>query len=314
MKVVVTDSGELLQPGIDRLREHGVEVEVLAGGDFDVKVEALRRADAVLVGAEPLTAAELDRMGEGPGFVVRAGVGYDVIDLPAASRHGMQVANVPDYCTDEVADHTLALLLAAARRLPYFLSSWRTRGWVWSGDDVPVPRMADLTLGLVGAGRIGRAVAARAAGFGMRVLTSDPIPPGDLPCVDLPTLLGGSDIVSLHCPYVPATHHLMTDGTFDFMRPGSILVNTSRGSIVNGEALLRALERDQPALACLDVLEGEPTPDLSHPLLNHPRVLVTPHVAYYSVASKRKLSIFAADNILRYLNGSQPVNVVNRPT
>lgn len=311
-RVVVTDSAVLLQPGIALLRGDGVDVEVLTGGNSDEKVAAGRKADALLVGAEPLTAGQIELISEAGrlGFIVRCGVGYDIVDVATATRHGIWVANVPDYCTDEVADHTLALLLAAARRLPYFLSSWRS-GWDWSGADLPVPRLRDTTLGLVGAGRIGRAVAARATGFGMRVVASDPREVPDMETMPLSELLRTSDFVSLHCPLTAETHHLMSDETFALMKQGSTLINTSRGGLVDSEALLRALGASRPAMAALDVLDGEPQPDLGQPLLSHPQVLVTPHVAYYSAASKRDLALMAARNVLGFLRGERPSNLVN---
>lgn len=311
-RVVVGDSVDLLRPGICRLREHDVEVVQLSGGDPTAKIAAARDADVILVGVEALTAEQIDQIAGASRLrlAIRLGVGYDLIDVEAASRHGIRVANVPDYCTDEVADHTLTLLLALARRLPHFLEVWRTRGWLGS-DDPPVPRLADLTLGLVGAGRIGRAVAARARSFGMQVVAADPVPPPDIPTLPLHDVLGTADAISVHCPYSAATHHLLDDAAFQAMRPGGILINTARGPIVDSEALLRGLEREQPALAALDVVEGEPRPDLNGPLFSHPRVLVTPHVAYYSTRSKHDLSLFAADNVLGFLNGQPAKHVVN---
>ncbi len=314
-RIVVTDGGAAIAPGIELLRENGVAVDVLPGRDPEAKVAAARGADALLVLAEPLTAEQIDRVAAGgavPGLAIRCGVGFDAIDVDAAARHGMRVANVPDYCTDEVADHALALLLAAERRLPHFLSSWRTSGiWDGSGNGLPVHRLADLTLGVVGAGRIGRAVAKRAQAFGMRVLAADPVPPPGLEMVPLANLLAQADVVTLHCPHNRQTEHLMNDGTFARMKVGSILVNTSRGPVVDSAALLRGLEREQPLVAALDVLEGEPTPDLSAPLLHHPRVLVTPHVAYYSRAAQRNVALFAARNILGFLRTGHADNVVN---
>lgn len=314
-RVVVTDAGALLAPGIHWLREQGVDVEVLEGGNQAVKVAAARRADVVLVGVEPFTAEDMAQIaaeGRVPGLVIRCGVGYDVVDVDAAAQHGVQVANVPDYCTDEVADHAMTLLLMAVRRMPYFLSAWREQGtWDWGGGDQPVQRLADMTLGVIGVGRIGSAVVKRAASFGMRVRATDPSPAMEIDTISFPDLLKQSDAVTLHCPYNPSTHHLMNDDAFTCMKPGSVLVNTSRGPIVDTGALLRGLERGQPSLAALDVVEGEPTPDLSQPLFSHPRVLLTPHVAYYSEASLRNLSLFAARNALGFLRGQPAQNVVN---
>jgi phosphoglycerate dehydrogenase-like enzyme len=309
---VVTDSGDRLQPGIALLRSQGVDVRVLAGGSAETKVMAARDADALMVGIEPLTAAEIESIAAADHlrFVIRCGVGHEIVDVAAATRHGIQVANVPDYCTAEVADHTMALLLAAARRLPYFFSSWRS-GWHGSETGISIPRLSETTLGIVGCGRIGRAVATRARAFGIRVLANDPVPAPSVENVSLRDLLQASDFSSLHCPLTAQTRHLMCDETFALMKVGSILINTGRGGLVDHAALLRGLARERPTMAALDVLEDEPNPDLAQPLLAHPRVLVTPHVAYYSVASRHELSLKAAQNILSFLRGESPGNVVN---
>ena len=311
-RVVITDGETLLEPAIALLRQHGVDVVALPGGDMPAKEEALATADAVIVNAEPLTAEQIERaVATGPlGLAIRCGVGYDLIDVPAATRSHVWVANIPDYCTEEVADHTLGLILAVTRRLPYFLNCWRD-GWDWFAGEAPVYRLRGMTLGIVGAGRIGRAVAKRAQAFGLQVIAADPIPPPDLPVVPLPKLLRQADIVSLHTPYNDSTHHLMCDETFALMKEGSILINTSRGRVVDSAALLRALETHRPEQAALDVLEDEPHPDLRQPLLSHPRVLITPHAAYYSRASGRDLAIFSAENVLRYLRGERPNHLVN---
>ncbi len=311
-RVVTTDSVDIMRPGVQALQAQGVEVRSLAGGSPQEKQDGLRWADAALVCAEPLTAAEIEdgaRNGN-LALAIRIGVGYDLIDVEAATIHGVWVANVPDYCTDEVADHTMALMLAMLRQVPFFLAQSRTN-WNWFGENVNVQRLRGMKLGLVGAGRIGSAVAVRAQAFGMEVSVADPMPPPNLPVVLLRDLLQQSDVVSVHCPLMPSTYHLLNDEAFALMKEGSVFVNTGRGKVVSSDALLRALDRGRPRLAAIDVLEDEPAPDLQQPLLKHPHLLLTPHAAFYSRTSGHDLTLFAADNVLRFLNGGRPLHLIN---
>jgi len=216
------------------------------------------------------------------------------VDIAAAAQRGIWVANVPDYCMDEVADHTLMLVLAAMRRLPHMTQQVAQGRWL--DPELPVVRrLSGRTLGLVGVGRIGERVATRARGFGLRVIAHDPRLDTEratalaIEPVDLPRLLAASDIVSLHLPLTPDTRHLLRAETFALMRPGSVLVNTSRGGLVDLDALATVLADGVVAAAGLDVLDGEPEPPLGHPLLADPRVIVTPHVAFYSVDAQADL-------------------------
>jgi phosphoglycerate dehydrogenase-like enzyme len=314
-RVAVTDSIGLLRPGVELLRSSGVDVDVLPDGSpADRIMAAASRADVVLVGLTRFAAGDIAGL-ERPGLLVRCGIGYDVIDVAAASTAGIWVANVPDYCADEVADHALLLLLASARRLPHFASCWRSGAWVQDGDLPAVRRIAGRRLGIVGLGRIGRRVAARAAAFGWEVVYHDPAvaagPLGEVR-LGLDELFATSDAVTLHCPLTAETRHLVGPRLLSRARPGRVLVNTSRGGLVDLAALEAALASGQVGGAGLDVLEDEPPPDPTRSLLRDPRVIVTPHVAWYSQEARRDLALRSAEEAQRFLRGERPLNVINR--
>jgi lactate dehydrogenase-like 2-hydroxyacid dehydrogenase len=315
---VVTDSLDLLAPGIERLREHAVEVVTLPAGASPADA-AVAGADAPVIidGVMALRAPEIDRLGE-TRLIIRAGIGYDVIDVAAATRRGIWVANVPDYCADEVADHAMLLLLASTRRLDALEGDWRrARRWLVYESLPPVHRPTGRTLGVVGLGRIGGRVAARARAFGWRVVACDPLladeqirQAGAEPRT-LEELLAESDAITLHCPLNEDTRHVLDAARLAATRRGVVIVNTSRGALIDLEALEAALDSGQVAAAGLDVLEDEPAPDLDRPMLARPNVLVTSHVAWYSIEARRDLALLCADEALRVLDGGRPRNVVN---
>jgi D-3-phosphoglycerate dehydrogenase len=244
--------------------------------------------------------------------LVRYGVGVDGIDLAAATDRGVPVVNVPDYGTDEVANHAVALLLALARKLPRL--DRQTRSGAWDVFRVgPVARLAGQTVGLVGCGRIGSAVARKLAGFDVRLLGHDPyistFPPGVQP-VPFERLLADSDYVSVHCPLTPETWHLFGPATLGLMRPTALLLNTARGGIVDTAALIEALQQGALAGAGLDVLESEPI-DPASPLLRMEHVIVTPHAAWYSEEGRSDLKRRAAEEAVRVLRGERPRHCVN---
>lgn len=315
-RVVVTDAGELLEPGVEVLRAAGVDVDVLPEGTAPADA-ADRAADApaVIVGVMRIGSAEIGRL-RATRLLVRAGIGYDVIDVAAATEAGIWVANVPDYCVDEVADHAILLLLAATRRLPELTASWRD-GWAAAGRVPPVHRIRGRRLGVVGLGRIGRGVATRARGFGWEVVGHDPfVGPGvfaqlGVQSVGLEEMFETSDAVTLHSPLTDATRHLVGTDLLARVRPGLVIVNTSRGGLVDLAALDAAIEDGRVAAAGLDVLEDEPQPNLMRPLLNRSQVIVTPHLAWYSLEARRELAIKTAEETLRLLDGERPRNIVN---
>jgi D-3-phosphoglycerate dehydrogenase len=246
-------------------------------------------------------------------LLVRYGVGVDGIDLAAATARGIPVVNVPDYGTDEVANHAVALLLALARKLPRLDRQVRAGGW-----DVfvvqPVHRLAGRTVGIVGCGRIGRAVARKLAGFDVRLLVHDPylaeLPPGVTP-VSLEELLAASDYVTVHCPLTAGTRHLIGRAALARMKPTAVLVNTARGGIVDGAALVEALEAGRLAGAGLDVTEDEPLGP-AHALRRLDQVIVTPHAAWYSEEGRSDLKRRVAEETVRVLvHGERPLHCVN---
>ena len=247
--------------------------------------------------------------------VVRAGVGYNNIDLEAATRHGVVVCNVPDYGTEEVADHAIMFLLALVRRL--LPSHSAIRGGTWDyRTAVGAPRLRGKTFGVVGCGRIGTATALRAKALGLDVVFYDPYlrqgmdkALGIRRVYELDDLLQQSHFVSLHCYLDADTRHLINARTIARMRPGAILINTARGPIVDEAALLDALDSGQIAAAGLDVVEREPLDN--ERLRRHPNILLTPHTAFYSVEGYTELRTKTAEEIRRILLGEPPRNPVN---
>jgi D-3-phosphoglycerate dehydrogenase len=248
-------------------------------------------------------------------IIARFGIGLDNIPLDEAAARGILVTNVPDYCTEEVADHTLALLLACLRKTALFDRELRSGRYVREVGP-PLRRLRGLTLGLVGLGRIGRAVAQRAAAFGMTVVaaasfsaSAAAVNVANIRRLPYDELLACSDVVSLHCPLTDATRGLFSGAAFDKMKPGAILINTSRGALVDPAALHHVLVTGRLAAAGLDVFEPEP-PDLAHPLFQHPHLVATPHTAFASEEALLELRTRTARQIATALAGGTPECVV----
>ncbi len=309
----------------DFLDETRVETPILAGlatvetalaTHEEQLAERVGSADVILLYHDipMLTDATLARAGRCVA-VVRAGVGYNNVDLVTAAARGILVCNVPDYGSEEVADHAIMLMLAAARQLLPCDRSIRAGGWDYHAS-IEAPRLRGRTLGLVGCGRIGTATALRAKAFGLDVVFYDPyLPPGidkalGIRRVDsLDALLGQSDILSLHCYLDERSHHLIDREALAKLRPGSILINTARGPVVEQEALVEALESGHLLAAGLDVVEREPLDD--DRLRQHPRVILTPHSAFYSIEGFVELRRKTAEEAARLLRGEAPRCPVN---
>lgn len=264
--------------------------------------------------AGPITAADMAKMPK-CRIIARYGIGVDTIDLEAATRAGIIVTNNPTYCIDEVAEHTLALLLSTARKVAFYDRMVRDSRWAVPPGK-PIHRLSGSTLGLVGFGNIARQVAVRAAAFGMRVLYADPfVKEGrfDVPGkkMELHPMLRESDFVSLHPPLTPETKKMINDAAFAQMKPTAILVNCARGPIVDTDALVRALDAKRIAGCALDTVDPEPLPD-PHPLRGRDNVIVTPHAAWYSEQAMVGLQTGAPNEVRRVLSGEWPVNVVNK--
>jgi glyoxylate reductase len=255
-------------------------------------------ADALLtLLTDTVDAAVLDAA---PGLraIANLAVGTDNVDVEAAKARGIAVGNTPDVLTDATADLTLALLLALARRIPQGAAQVRAGQWrTWEPAADLGADLAGATLGIVGWGRIGQAVARRAEGFGLEVVHSS-----RSSGIALDALLERADFVSLHCPLTPETHHLIAAPTLERMRRGAFLVNTARGGVVDQAALARALHAREIAGAALDVTDPEPLPP-GDPLLDAPNLIVVPHVGSATVRTRAKMAEMAVDNLLAALAG-----------
>jgi D-3-phosphoglycerate dehydrogenase / 2-oxoglutarate reductase len=293
-----------------------------AGGEFvDADklplAEALslcRDADAVMVRRAEVS-AKIIREFRRCKFLIRYGVGVDNIDVKAATAARIIVGHVPIYCQDEVSSHAIGLLLACARKLIPTHEKMREGGWDVHRID-PIHRMAGRTLGLVGFGTLAQAVAKKLQGWNMRLIACDPYVDSEsanalrVELVPFEELLAVSDYISLHVPLLPETHHLIRDETLRYMKRGAVLVNTARVSVVDGTAVLRALDSEQLSFAALDVFEEEPLPPDSA-LRKHPRLLVTDHTAWYSEESQIELQQRAAREVVRCCTGNLPEAIAN---
>lgn len=276
-------------------------------------VAAARDADALLVTYAKINADMIREMKK-CRIISRFGIGVDNVDLEAATRAGIVVTKVPDYCIDEVSDHAMALLLSLVRKIPF--SSARAHAGRWEMPAVtPIHRLRSTVLGLVGFGRIPQLVAPKAKAFGMRVMAHDPYVPlnvmeqAGVGRLEFAELLKISDYISIHSPLLPETHHLFSTDVFRQMKPGALIVNTSRGPVVDEAALAAALDAKQIGGAALDVLEQEPP--VSSPLFGRDNVILTPHTSFYSVESLEELQTKAAEEVVRVLTGQPPRNPVN---
>jgi D-3-phosphoglycerate dehydrogenase len=248
-------------------------------------------------------------------LIVTVSVGYDNIDLQEAARRGISVSNVPGYCTEEVADHTIGLLIVVTRNIFTLKKSVYDGKW----DELaggPIPRIRGMTLGIIGLGRIGTAVALRAKALGLNVIAYDPyIPNGrdtavGVRCVELEALLKDSDIVSIHTPLTSETFHMIGAKQLEAMKDNVYIINTGRGPVIDNKALADALRSGKVAAAGLDVLEHEP-PALDEPLLAMKQVVVTPHAGFMSLESAADRIGMAVDEVVRLLRHQHLRNTVN---
>jgi D-3-phosphoglycerate dehydrogenase / 2-oxoglutarate reductase len=302
-----------LDPAREVLSRIGAELRLAKEPTAESILGVARDADALLATYAKITAEMIPQM-KRCRIISRFGIGVDNVDIPAATKAGIVVTRVPDYCIDEVSDHTLALLLALVRKIPS--SNARTHAGRWEMQAVaPIHRLRGSTLGLVGFGRIPQLVAPKAKAFGLKVVAYDPyIPPNvftraRVEKIEFDELVKVSDYISIHSPLVPETHHLFNADVFRRMKPTAYLVNTARGPIIDETALAQALDAKQLAGAGLDVLSQEP-PNGS-PLFGRDNVILTPHTSFYSVESLVDLQVKAAEEIVRVFNGEMPRNPVN---
>ncbi len=278
------------------------------------RVAAVREARVLVVGAAAITDAVFAGAPDLVG-IVRTGIGLDTVDLPAATRHGVCVAHVPDFCYDEVADTTWTLILAVSRKV--VLADRHVRRGEWAPSALlPMHRLRGQTLGLVAFGNIARKVAERAGGFGLRVIAADPYVDAatmrarGVEKVELDELLTRADIVSLHPPLIAETRGMIGAAAFARMKPGAILINVSRGAVVDQAALVDALRSGRVSAAGLDVQAPEP-PAKDNPLLQMDNVVLTPHYASTTVEAMRDLAAKVSRQVVQFLRGEWPTYLAN---
>jgi D-3-phosphoglycerate dehydrogenase len=275
----------------------------------DEVIQRCSAADALIVQWAPITRRVLEAL---PGVrgVVRYGIGVDNIDVKAAKEIGRMVSNVPNYCQEEVSDHTIAMMISLARRIPQDHNQIARGGW-GIGPFLPLPAFSDLTLGLIGFGSIAKKVSEKARPFRFHQVAYDPVAKDEafrergVEGVELAELLSCADIISLHCPLLPATHHIINAASIAQMKPGVIIINTARGPLIAEPDLIHALQEGRVLGAGLDVFEKEPLPGDS-PLRLLPNVILTSHAASVSIRAVEQLQIKAAEAARDIVFGKRP--------
>jgi len=278
-------------------------------------IAATKDADAILTTFAPITRRVMESSPR-VRVVVRYGIGYDTVDLDAATDNGILLVNLPGFCLDEVADHTIGLLLACVRKIVYYNNLTKSGYWA-RYHEMFIASFTGQTLGLIGCGTIGQAVAKRAAGFDVKILGTDPYvdkavaKKHGINLVSMAELLKESDFVSVHSLLNKDTHHLVGEKEFRQMKPTAYFINTSRGPVVDEKALIKALQEKWIAGAGIDVFEQEPI-DPNNPLLKMDNAVVTPHNAGWSDAAGRRARILVGKEAARVVTGKWPSHWVNK--
>jgi len=311
-RILIAD--QLDPSGLEMLRKDGAEVHQLAKEERERLPEILADFDALVVRSATKVTADLLRAGKKLKVVGRAGIGVDNVDVAAATELGILVVNAPTANLTSATEHTFALLLSLARRIPLADASTKAGGW---DRKITGVELQGKTLGVVGFGRIGQKVADRARGFEMEIVAFDPFLDAaaarkmQVELLSLDDLLARADVVTLHTPFTPETRNLINRERLARMKPGALLVNCARGGIVDEEALLEALESGHLGGAALDVFAEEPPADLR--LVQHPKVVATPHLGAQTHEAQERISRETAEMVLAALAGSMAVAAVNLP-
>ena len=308
-------------PGIALLEAHGFEVRVLGTRDPQLIIDGARDAVALLPGYASVTREMIEAM---PNLEIIAlmSMGFDYVDLDAATENGVWVTNVPGAATEEVATHALAIMLHSLRQLRFYLGSANPDDWNERAPKAP-PRLSERTLGVIGLGRIGREFARQAGPLFGRVLGYDPLMPdtaevrADLDALgvqrgSLDDVRASSDVLSLHLPLTPETEHMVDAEFLAGMPQGALLVNVSRGALIDDDALAASLDAGHLGGAALDVLATEP-PSPGHPLVGRDDVVLTPHIAYFSERTEIEYVRIQAQNTVTLQESGAPDSPVNRP-
>ena len=316
-KVLITDHvWPTTDPERAVLEAAGAEVIVAPNGDEDTLINLAKDVDAIMTCFAKVT-DKVIRSAENCVAIGRFGVGVDNIDVTTATELGIPVTYVPDYCVDEVSDHVLAMLHTWNRKIALFSQSVKNDGWGHLGLTMRIKRLRGKTIGIVGFGRIGQAVAEKASAFGLEILASDPVITEEVveshggKLVSLTELLKNSDFVSLHAPLTAATEKMIGPKELDLMKDDSFLINAARGPLIDESALYDALSNGKIGGAGLDVMvENEPAKD--HPLMQLENILITPHTAFFSQESTLELEERAASEVVRVYRNTMPENLVNK--
>lgn len=313
-RVVITDHEFPNLADEERIAaENGATLEVHSDVlQEDEVIAATKGADVVILAYAQITRKVLESLAPG-ATVIRYGMGYETIDMQAATELGVRVCNVPDYGADTVADHTVMLALAAVRKvLTYHSNIVRANdGWIAAPEVGRIPAVSDLTYATVGTGQIGLKVAKRMQAFGATTIAYDPFVDKDLlskenvEVVELDELLSRADVVSIHAPLTDSTYHIIGEAEIGKLSNEAIIVNTARGALLDTEAAARAVSEGRLGGLALDVMESEPLEE-GHPLRTAPNTILTPHAAYYSERSLANLQLFAAEEMGRALS-EQPL-------
>ncbi len=315
MKILLTD---LAQPDVELERNllaaAGMELLIAESPTPEGLIAAGQQASGFILQTAPIPKQIFEAL---PNLRILSypGVGANIVDFAAAKEHGVWVANAPTANTSEVAVHALGMALSLVRHLPFYDQSVRAGEWHYEATGV-LKRPSTLTFGLVGLGNIGRLLAQYAAPIFGRIVAYDPYPAAadwsaTVERIDnLPHLFQQSDVISLHIPLTDQTHNLINQELLSQMKPGCYLVNAARGGILDIDALLEALDNDHLAGAALDVLPVEPPP-ADHPILQHPRVLLSPHTAFYSQESDEEARRTSVENIIAWAKNGRPLHVIS---
>lgn len=319
-KVVRIDRPEVRFPMVEEVKELariGAELVEADWATEDDIIETAKDADAVLTDTAPITRRVMEALPK-LKVVVCYGIGYDTIDVDAATDNGILVVNIPNYCFEEASNHAITMLLVCAKKLVFLNNSTKQGRWFECTRVLaPMGAVYDQTLGLIGCGNIGRMTAKKAQHFGLRILGYDPYVDKSLAreygitLVSLHELLKEADYVSLHVLLNKETWHLIGENEFRQMKPSAYFINMSRGSVVDEAALIKALQEKWIAGAGLDVFEKEPI-DPDNPLLKMENTVVTPHSAFYSDAAIKRVRKSVGQEVARVLSGRWPKNVVNQ--
>ena len=303
--------------GIELLkRQADLQVDVKTGLSHDELVQVIGDYEALIVRSGAQVTEEVIRAGKNLQVVARAGVGVDNIDMDAATSHGIAVVNAPTGNTIAAVEHTLALMLALSRNVPQAHESLKSGAW--SRSAFIGVEIRNKVLGIVGIGRVGSEVARRAQSFSMRVLGYDPFINPEaarllgIELTSLDNLFAESDFITLHTPLTAGTHHLINEESLAKVKPGARLINVARGELVDSEAVRKALDEDRLAGAAVDVFANEP-PDEDEPLINHPKVIATPHLGASTREAQREVAVEVAEQVIAVLEGTPARNTVNAP-